>query len=119
LTKPAQTVEPSFEKVGGEPNALITELDLVDWAKDKREAWARIVDKNGGKQEVFDWAAWGHLNWGMGRAWSTLLSVNKARKFGWRRYDDTIETWFNTYKVLENAGILPRRPSDQGLIVSS
>lgn len=71
------------------------------------------MEKYGGKHEVFDWAAWGHLNWGMGRAWSTLLSVNKARKFGWKRHDDTVEAWINTYKVLENAEILPRLPFDQ------
>lgn len=111
-----QTVEPSFEKVKGNSNTLITEINLVEWSKDKGEAWSRIVEKYGGKQEVFGWAAWGHLNWGMGRAWSTLLSVNKARKFGWSRHDDTIEAWLQTYKVLENAGILPRVPSDERLI---
>lgn len=100
----------------GNTDTLITELNLVEWSKDKRDAWSRIVEKYGGKHEVFDWAAWGHLNWGMGRAWSTLLSVNKARKFGWKRHDDTFETWLNTYKVLEGAGILPKLPFDQRLI---
>ncbi|KAF4218742.1 hypothetical protein CNMCM8980_004507 [Aspergillus fumigatiaffinis] len=102
-----ETIEPTFEKARGNSSVLITEIDLVEWAKDKREAWSRVVERYGGKDEVFDWAAWGHLSWGMGRAWSTLLSVGKARKFGWQRYDDTFETWIKTYKVLENAGILP------------
>lgn len=113
-----QTIEPTFEKASERSNVLVTEIDLVEWAKDKREAWNRVVEKYGGKHEVFDWAAWGHLSWGMGRAWSTLLSVGKARKFGWKRYDDTFEAWTKTYKSLENAGILPSaRPiGDRALV---
>jgi hypothetical protein len=102
-----RTIEPAFEKARGNSSVLITEIDLVTWAKDTREAWNRVVERYGGKHEVFDWAAWGYPSWGMGRAWSTVLSVGKARKFGWQRYDDTFEAWIKTYKVLENSGILP------------
>jgi hypothetical protein len=80
----------------------------AEWAKDKREAWQSIVRNWGGKEEVFDWAAWGHLRWGMGRSWSTLLWVRKARRYGWTRYDDTYITWLKTYKVLEGSGSLPK-----------
>lgn len=108
LTLATQAPEPSFAKVKGTEKELINEFDVAEWAKDKREAWQSIVRKWGGKEEVFDWAAWGHLRWGMGRAWSTLLSVGKARRYGWTRYDDTYITWLKTYKVLEGSGILPK-----------
>ena len=111
---PFQTVEPHFENSRGHSSVLVNEFDVKEWAKDKRWAWDRVVEKYGGKKEVFDWAAWGHLRWGLGRAWSTLLSVEKARKFGWKRYDSTYDTWLKTYKVLENAGILPSpRPASK------
>lgn len=102
-----QAPEQKFEKAAGNHDVLTVEIDLVEWVKDKRPAWDRVVEKHGGKKETFDYAAWGHLSWVMGRAWSTLLSVEKARKYGWKRYDSTYDTWIKTYKVLEGTGILP------------
>lgn len=35
------------------------------------------------------------------------MSIAKARKFGWNRYDDTEQTLYQTFRTFENAGILP------------
>lgn len=43
----------------------------------------------------------------MGKVWVPIGTVSKARKFGWQRYDDTFDTWFQTFRSFENAGILP------------
>jgi hypothetical protein len=37
----------------------------------------------------------------------TIGSVGKARKFGWKRYDDTYDTYVETFRAFENAGVLP------------
>lgn len=81
---------------------------MEDWAADKKEVWERVCDKYGGKKEAFDWGTWFFFDWTVGKAWPTLSSMTKARKFGWTRYDDTYETWVETFKAFENAGILPQ-----------
>lgn len=35
------------------------------------------------------------------------MSLSKARKMGWMRYDDSYDTWVKTIRAFENAGILP------------
>ncbi|KAB8208680.1 hypothetical protein BDV34DRAFT_210730 [Aspergillus parasiticus] len=99
--------EPQFNKAAGQADTLNNEIDMVEWAKDKRPIWEAVVKKYGGKVEAFDWGTWGFFNWATGKSWCTISSVNKARKYGWQRTDDTFETWIETYRSFENAGVLP------------
>ncbi|OOF93540.1 hypothetical protein ASPCADRAFT_173419 [Aspergillus carbonarius ITEM 5010] len=99
--------EPKFEKAAGQAKTLSNEIDIVEWAKDKREVWERVVRKYGGKVEAFDWGTWGFFNWATGKSWLTISSINKARKYGWQRNDNTFDTWIETYRSFENAGVLP------------
>lgn len=78
------------------------------WAKDKKAVWEKVCEQHGGNKEAFDWGTWGFFDWAIGKAWLTTMSISKARKFGWARYDDTFETWVETFRTFENAGILPR-----------
>jgi hypothetical protein len=82
---------------------------MADWAADKKEVWERICDKYGGNKEAFDWGTWFFFDWAVGKAWPTLSSMQKARRFGWNRYDDTFETWVESFRAFENSGILPQR----------
>ncbi|KAJ5161864.1 hypothetical protein N7492_007256 [Penicillium capsulatum] len=95
--------EQSFEKTAGNT------VDLVDWAKDKQAVWGQIVSKYGGQNDAFDWGTWDLFNWASGKSWPTISSMNKARKFGWTRYDKTLDTWIETYRAFEEAGVLPSR----------
>ena len=81
---------------------------MADWAKDKQDVWAQVCEKYGGSKEAFDCGTWGFFDWSIGKAWPTVSSINKARKFGWTRHDDTFETWVETFRTFANAGILPR-----------
>ncbi|KAL2799015.1 hypothetical protein BJX66DRAFT_322507 [Aspergillus keveii] len=101
--------EPTFTKATGQATSLSNEIDLISWAKDKRDVWSRVVQKYGGHASAFDYGTWGFFSWATGKNWQTISSVNKARKFGWKRHDDTMETWFETYQAFENAGVLPPR----------
>ncbi|KAH7341215.1 hypothetical protein BKA66DRAFT_35018 [Pyrenochaeta sp. MPI-SDFR-AT-0127] len=84
-------------------------LKMGDWAKDKRQVWEAICEKYGGSKEAFDWGTWGFFDWATGKSWPTISTMTKARKFGWHRHDDTYETWVETFRAFENAGILPRQ----------
>ncbi|GFN11701.1 hypothetical protein AtubIFM56815_009240 [Aspergillus tubingensis] len=103
--------EPKFEKAAGQAKTLSNEIDMVEWAKDKRGVWETVVQKHGGKVEAFDWGTWGFFNWATGKSWLTISSVNKARKYGWQRHDNTFDTWIETYRSFENAGVLPSHAS--------
>ncbi|KAL2833076.1 hypothetical protein BJY01DRAFT_260023 [Aspergillus pseudoustus] len=103
--------EPKFENAAGQATTtrLVNEIDMVEWARDKKPVWERVVAKYGGSVEAFDWGTWGFFNWATGKSWCTVSSVHKARSFGWRRSDRTFDTWVETYRSFENAGVLPRR----------
>ncbi|KAI9037862.1 SDR family oxidoreductase [Aspergillus affinis] len=106
--------EPKFEKAAGQAKTLSNEIDMVEWAKDKRPIWEAVVKKYGGKSEAFDWGTWGFFNWATGKSWLTISSINKARKYGWTRTDNTFDTWIETYRSFENAGVLPSHAALMG-----
>ncbi|KEF51433.1 uncharacterized protein A1O9_12582 [Exophiala aquamarina CBS 119918] len=93
---------------GGDGNSKSKVL-LETWAQDprKKEAWDRVCDKFGGNKDTFAWGSWAFLDWVSQKTWPTLSSCAKARSFGWTRVDDTFSTWIETYRMFENAGILP------------
>jgi hypothetical protein len=83
------------------------EFKMLEWAADKKPVWDSICQKYGGKPESFDWGAWAYFDWASSRNWLTLMSLSKARKMGWLRYDDSYDTWVKTIRAFENAGVLP------------
>lgn len=83
---------------------------MGDWAKDKCEVWHRIVEKHGGDKEAFEWGTWDFFDWATGKNWPTISSMSKARAYGWNRHDDTYDTFTETFRAFENAGILPPYP---------
>lgn len=80
---------------------------MTEWHKDKKEVWERVVSKYGGQLEAFEWGTWDFFDWAVGKSWLTISSMTKARKFGWKRYDDTYDTYIETFRAFENAGVLP------------
>ncbi|KAL6411957.1 hypothetical protein AUP68_04337 [Ilyonectria robusta] len=94
-------------KASGEGQRMEHNFYMSDWAKDNKEAWDSVVRKHGGHPDAFHWGTWDFFDWAVGKAWFTIGSVSKARKFGWTRYDDTYDCWVKTFRSFENAGILP------------
>ncbi|KAF2127630.1 NAD-dependent epimerase/dehydratase [Dothidotthia symphoricarpi CBS 119687] len=82
-------------------------FSFAGWAADKRPVWETLTEKYGGKKEAFDWATWWFLDWAVGKAWPTMVSTNKARAYGWTRFDDSIKAFMETIRAYENGGVLP------------
>lgn len=99
----------------GQSDSLQTEFKLSEWAKDKHDVWRSICLKYGGEPSAWDWGSWFYFDWATSRGWLTVSSVEKARRFGWTRYDDSYEAWIATYKAFENMGILPNQRTRQEL----
>ncbi|KAL5046074.1 hypothetical protein BDW71DRAFT_70485 [Aspergillus fruticulosus] len=108
LEVPETTTFTTAATLSGPGTHRENQFKMSDWAADKRPAWESICAKYGGNPEAFDWGTWAFFDWGIGKAWPTLSSISKARRFGWNRYDDTFESWVETFRAFENAGVLPR-----------
>ncbi|KAH7084605.1 hypothetical protein BKA63DRAFT_484663 [Paraphoma chrysanthemicola] len=88
---------------------------MNDWARDKKPVWHSICQKYGGNPDAFDWGTWWFLDWVLGKLYPTILSANKARKMGWKRFDDTYDGYFESIREMEHAGVLPLRERVLGL----
>ncbi|KAJ5665660.1 NAD dependent epimerase/dehydratase family protein [Penicillium maclennaniae] len=88
-------------------------VDVEKWARraDVNQAWAGLRDKYHLDQQAWNKATWDFLVLTMGRDWSCVASMSKARKLGWTGYADTWEELEETFRALEEGGVLP--PADQ------
>lgn len=79
------------------------------WAKreDVNNAWCKLRDMYELDQNAWDKATWDFLVMTLGRDWSCVGSMSKARKLGWMGYADTWDELEKTFEVLEEQGILP------------
>ncbi|GLA90027.1 hypothetical protein AtubIFM56815_005574 [Aspergillus tubingensis] len=95
------------------PTEATQPFDLAEWAQDKKPVWERIVAKYGGDPEAFQLDAFQLMNWYITPAPNMkpfITTVVKARQFGWNHSDDTYQSWLNTMRAYENAGVLPILP---------
>ncbi|KAJ6107985.1 NAD dependent epimerase/dehydratase family protein [Penicillium sp. IBT 18751x] len=92
---------------------LFLQVDVEKWARraDVNQAWAGLRDKYHLDQQAWNKATWDFLVLTMGRDWSCVASMSKARKLGWTGYADTWEELEETFRALEEGGVLP--PADQ------
>ncbi|KAI0839684.1 NAD(P)-binding protein [Hypoxylon sp. FL0890] len=88
---------------------VFCQIDLEKWAKRPEvvKAWEKVRDRHGLDQTAWDGATWGFLAFLLGRNYSCIASMSKARKLGWTGYADTWEEFERTFKELEDAKMLP------------
>jgi nucleoside-diphosphate-sugar epimerase len=70
------------------PSNVKLQLDLTKWNQDKRvrQAWGTLAEREGLETEAFDKATWAFLNFILGREYPIVISMSKARQFGWAGY---------------------------------
>ncbi|KAL4886793.1 hypothetical protein BJY04DRAFT_41999 [Aspergillus karnatakaensis] len=92
---------------------LFLQVDPEKWAKreDVNAAWGMLRERYGLDQKAWEKATWDFLTFVLGRDWSCVGSMSKARKLGWTGYADTWEELDATFEELEREGVLP--PVDQ------
>ncbi|CAK7224271.1 hypothetical protein SEUCBS140593_005518 [Sporothrix eucalyptigena] len=96
-----------WQATGEDHTRMSNNFLMTEWAKGKEPLWTAVVAKHGGNPQAFQWGTWDFFDWAVGKAWVTIGSVGKARKYGWTRYEDTYECWVKTFRSFENAGVLP------------
>ncbi|OOQ89744.1 nucleoside-diphosphate-sugar epimerase GsfE [Penicillium brasilianum] len=95
-----------FEKTSFEHGETYQEISLQQWAKDKRGVWEKLCDQLGSPESksTFDAGTWAFQDWVYQRTWSSPLSINKARKFGWTGHLDSFDSFteaFTKFKELK------------------
>ena len=58
--------------------------------------------------ETWEKATWAFLGFMLGRNYDCVVSMSKARKFGWVGYVDTWEAFGDTFGELEEGRIVPK-----------
>ena len=68
-----------------EQNKVEQRINLVNWSqrKDVKAAWDRLAEREGLEKEAFEKATWSFLGFVLGRNFDLVISMSKARKFGW------------------------------------
>ncbi|KAB8244216.1 hypothetical protein BDV35DRAFT_395154 [Aspergillus flavus] len=92
-----------------ETPTLFLQVDPEKWAKrrDVNETWVKLRDTYKLDQVAWDKATWDSLTFVLGRDWSCVGSMSKARKLGWTGYADTWDELEETFEILEKEEILP------------
>lgn len=60
-------------------------VDLVQWSKQSnvKQAWERLADREGLEKDALDKATWAFLGMVLGRNYSIVVNMTKARSLGW------------------------------------
>ncbi|PKX96930.1 SDR family oxidoreductase [Aspergillus novofumigatus IBT 16806] len=88
---------------------LFLQVDPEKWAKrkDVNDAWAKLRDQYNLDQQAWEKATWDFLTFVLGRDWSCVGTMSKARRLGWTGYADTWDELEETFETLEREGVLP------------
>jgi nucleoside-diphosphate-sugar epimerase len=85
-------------------------VDLVKWSKrsDVKEAWERLVKRDGLEHDAFEKATWSFLGFVLGRNYDIVISMSKARKAGWTGYVDSWDCLDACLDELVREKVLPK-----------
>jgi len=105
------------EKIGLDPEEvknnhsfLHQQIDLDKWAKRPEvvKQWEQVRDRFSLHQQTWDNATWVFLGFLLGRGYSCVTTMSKARALGWTGYHDTWSAFEDTLGELEETGVLPK-----------
>lgn len=76
--------------------------------EDVKEAWAKLVERQGLEKDGLEKATWGFLGFVLGREYNLVISMSKARKLGWNGYVDTWESLDECFNELGDERVIPK-----------
>jgi hypothetical protein len=83
-------------------------LKLADVMADKEEVWQSIVERHGlVNQPLAAVAAWDYVDGTLARTWDEIMSLNKARAFGFSDFADSEADFFRILQRYRGAKLLP------------
>ncbi|KAL2837387.1 NAD dependent epimerase/dehydratase family protein [Aspergillus pseudodeflectus] len=93
----------------GRPNVVHQQIDTLKWSQrpEVRAKWEELRERFELEQETWEKATWRFATFLLGREFSCVVSMSKARRLGWTGYVDTWDAFEETLDALEREGILP------------
>ncbi|KAI3317297.1 NAD(P)-binding protein [Xylariaceae sp. AK1471] len=90
-------------------SVLYNQIHLTKWAKRPEvvKTWESLRRRHNLDQGIWDNATWDFLDFLVGREYSCVASMSKARKMGFNKFADTWVEFEHTLKELEAAKMLP------------
>ena len=111
---PRPPIEYQWSKIIGvegefKPNHIKPRIDPQKWSQreDVTRAYEKLQQQYSLDKEAWEKATWGFMAFTLGRDNDCIVSMNKARKFGFTGYQDTWESFEDALDELEKEGILP------------
>ncbi|KAL9624577.1 MAG: hypothetical protein Q9160_001241 [Pyrenula sp. 1 TL-2023] len=92
-----------------QPSVIEQHIDLLKWSKDPKvkETWDKLAKDHRLEFDTFEKATWGFLGFVLGRNYSMVCNMTKARRLGWDGWADTWEEMTAAWEGLENVKVLP------------
>lgn len=93
-----------------EKNVVEQHVDLVKWSQrdDVKAAWDHLAEREGLDKATFNKATWAFTGFALGRNFDLVISMSKAREFGWSGYRDTWASLRDVFEQMRGAGYLPK-----------
>ncbi|KAF8574919.1 hypothetical protein K439DRAFT_1641825 [Ramaria rubella] len=84
-------------------------LSLVRWSKlpQVQKAWNSLAERHGLDPDALKFATWKFADFVLSRSWDVVLSMSKARSYGWTGFKDTTTAYADVFKKLERDGVIP------------
>lgn len=103
------TSDQKFKQTTFKDGETHLDISLKQWAKDKREVWEKLCDRleSPESKATFDAGTWAFQDWVFQRTWSSPLSINKARKFGWMGHLDSFDSFVDAFTRFKELGQIP------------
>jgi hypothetical protein len=104
LTDPAP-IDPEIKGVSELRNSL------TQWAQEPKviEAWETLAAREGLDKEVFQQASWEFADAILSLQYEIVLSLSKARKYGFAAYVDSTDAFLGAFKDAEKLKFLPKQ----------
>ena len=93
------------------PSYISARIDVTKWSQqdEVKKAWEELAQKEGLEKEAFEKATWSFLLFELGREYDIVISMSKARAYGYSGYQDTWTAFEEVFRELEGEGVLPKR----------
>jgi len=83
------------------------EFSLVEYMKDKKPVWDRIVQKYGGDKKAWDYTTFEFADLTFSFSWGAVGDMSKAKKLGWNKKIKSIDGFQETFKRMQKEEIIP------------
>lgn len=69
------------------PSEVANRISLAKWSQqeDVKKAWEKLAEREGLQKDALEKATWAFTDFVLGRSYEIVISMSKAREFGWNK----------------------------------